>query len=171
MRKALEEKCAVVPKLQRDNEDLKKKLKESLMVVAEFAKIEQTVKILAVERDAWRADAAAADVLRKQIRHMTEQLEASAVALLQKESEVAKLSDEIMTTKLQAALKQKAVKHDASDFDLSKELLEDVSFWRKKCVKTESELHELKVALAADARRSFLALAIEPRVQQQGAFR
>ncbi len=168
LRKALEEKCAAVPKLQRDNEDLKKKLKESFLLVAEFEKIEKMVKVIAAERDALRADAAAADTLRKEMKYLKEQLEASAVASLQKDTTVARLSDEIMASKVEAALKQKTVKHEISSVELSKELLEDVSFWRKKCVKAESELHELKVSIAADARRSFLAIAIEPRAQQQG---
>jgi hypothetical protein len=167
VRKSLEEKCADVPKLQKENVDLKNKLKESMAVAAELAKVEQIVKSLAVEREKFRADAAAATEMRKEMTHLKVQLEASAVALLQKESAVAKLNDEIMAMKLQALLKQRTEKHDNLNVEAAKELLEDVSFWRKKCIKAEAALHDIKVTIAADARRSFLALAIDPRTQQQ----
>jgi hypothetical protein len=166
LRKSLEAKCATIPKLQQENENLKNKLKESLLVVSEVAKAEQLVKNLVAERDKYQVDAAATNSIRKQIVHLKAQLEASAVALLQSERTVAKLSDEIMVGKLQAALKQKTENFGMSSVEVAKDLLEDVSVWRKKCIKAESELHELKVSIAADARRSFLALAIEPPHQQ-----
>jgi hypothetical protein len=171
VRKSLEEKCADVPKLQKENVDLKKQLKESMVVAAELAKVEQIVKGLAVEREKFRADAAAATAMQKEMTHLKVQLEASAIALLQKESAVAKLNDEIMAMKLQALLKQRTEKHENLNVEAAKELLEDVSFWRKKCIKAEAALHDIKVAIAADARRSFLALAIDPRAQQQDGLR
>ncbi len=166
VRKSLEAKCATIPKLQQENENLKNKLKESLLVVSEVAKTEQLVKNLVAERDKFQVDAAATNTIKKQIIHLKAQLEASAVALLQSERTVVKLSDEIMVGKLKAALKQKTEDLGISSVQFAKDLLEDVSVWRKKCIKAESELHELKVSIAADARRSFLALAIEPAHQQ-----
>ena len=169
VRKTLEEKCANVPKLQKEVEDLKQKLKESLLVAEEVAKAEQMIKYLAVDHERLKADAFAAQHLRKEISHMRAELEASTAALKQKERIITKLSDEIMVSKLQATLKLKTEKHEEiSSVEAAKELLGDVSFWRKKCIKVEAELHELKVVIAADARRSFLALALAPRSQLQG---
>ena len=169
VRKTLEEKCAYVPKLQKEVEDLKQKLKESLLVAEEVAKAEQMIKNLAVDHERLKADAFAAQHLRKEISHMRAELEASTAALKQKERIITKLSDEIMVSKLQATLKLKTEKHEEiSSVEAAKELLGDVSFWRKKCIKVEAELHELKVVIAADARRSFLALALAPRSQLQG---
>jgi hypothetical protein len=169
VRKTLEEKCAYVPKLQKEVEDLKQKLKESLLVAEEVAKAEQMIKYLAVDHERLKADAFAAQHLRKEISHMRAELEASTAALKQKERIITKLSDEIMVSKLQATLKLKTEKHEEiSSVEAAKELLGDVSFWRKKCIKVEAELHELKVVIAADARRSFLALALAPRSQLQG---
>lgn len=169
VRKTLEEKCAYVPKLQKEVEDLKQKLKESLLVAEEVAKAEQMIKYLAVDHERLKADAFAAQYLRKEISHMRAELEASTAALKQKERIITKLSDEIMVSKLQATLKLKTEKHEEiSSVEAAKELLGDVSFWRKKCIKVEAELHELKVVIAADARRSFLALALAPRSQLQG---
>jgi predicted RNase H-like nuclease (RuvC/YqgF family) len=158
LRKTLEEKCANVPKLQKEVEDLKQKLKESLLVAEEVAKAEQMIKYLAVDHERLKAEA-----------HLRAELEASTAALKQKERIITKLSDEIMVSKLQATLKLKIEKHEEiSNVEAAKELLGDVSFWRKKCIKAEAELHELKVVIAADARRSFLALALAPRSQLQG---
>jgi uncharacterized membrane-anchored protein len=169
LRKTLEEKCANVPKLQKEVEDLKQKLKESLLVAEEVAKAEQMIKYLAVDHERLKADAFVAQHLRKDMTHLRAELEASTAALKQKERIISKLSDEIMVSKLQATLKLKIEKHEEiSNVEAAKELLGDVSFWRKKCIKAEAELHELKVVIAADARRSFLALALAPRSQLQG---
>ncbi len=166
VRKTLEEKCAHVPKLQKEVEDLKQKLKESLLVVEEVAKAEQMIKNLAVDHERLKADSFATQHLRKQISYMSAELEASTAALKQKERLISKLSDEIMVSKLQATLKLKTEKHEEiSNVETAKDLLADVTFWRKKCIKAEAELHELKVVIAADARRSFLALALVPRSQ------
>lgn len=153
VRKSLEEKCAIIPKLKKENEDLKQKLKESLMISTELAKTEQAIRSLAADRDRLRVEAAAANHLRIQVSNLNQQLQASAVALQ-------KMNDEMMAGKLEAALKLKNEKQATSSAESAIDLLQDVSFWRKKCIKVESELHELKVTLAADARRSFLALAL-----------
>lgn len=145
--------------MKQENEALRQKLKESLMIATEFAKTEQMIRSLAADRDRLRADATAAHHLRIQVSSLKEQLQASAAALQ-------KMNDEMMANKLEAVLKMKSERHGSSLTETATELLQDVSFWRKKCIKAESELHDLKVSVAADARRSFLALAL--RAQPQG---
>jgi hypothetical protein len=159
MQKVFEEKCASIPKLKQENEDLKKKLKESLVIISNISKTEEMIQKLVADRDRLRADAAAAHHLRIQVSSLNQQLQASAAALQ-------KMSDEIMASKLQAVLKLKTERHGTSSVETAMELLQDVTFWRKKCIKAESELHDLKVAVAADARRSFLALALRAHPQE-----
>jgi hypothetical protein len=158
VRKTLEEKCAIVPKLKTEIQDLKQKLKESLMIVTEVAKAEQMIQSLASDRDILRAEAVSAQRLKIEVSDMKQQLQASTDALH-------RMSDEVAAIKLQAALKLKAERVGISSAEAAMDLLQDVSMWRKKCVKAESELHELKVTIAADARRSFLALALTPRAR------
>jgi hypothetical protein len=161
VRKTLEEKCAIVPKLKTEIQDLKQKLKESLMIVTEVAKAEQMIQSLASDRDILRAEAVSAQRLKIEVSDMKQQLQASTAALH-------RMSDEVAAIKLQAALKLKAERVGISSAEAAMDLLQDVSMWRKKCVKAESELHELKVTIAADARRSFLALALAPRADSRG---
>ena len=161
LRKKLDDQCASVPKLQKEVAELKQKLKESLAVTAEVGKMEEIIKKFAVNHDKLKDEAAAAQDLRMQVSRLTQQLEASADASHNRERVLGKLSDEIMAMKLQAALKLKAEKLQLSPDQAAEELLQDVAFWRKKCINTESELHALKVAMGGDARRHFLALALE----------
>jgi len=162
LRKRLEEQCASVPKLQQEVVELKKKLQETLAVAAGVLKMEQTIKNFTADHGKLKDEAAAAQDLRIQVSSLEQKLVASDAALRDRERALRKLSDEAMASKLQAALKLKTEKFQVSPGEAAKELLQDVAYWRKKCINAESELHELKVAIAADARRSFLALALAP---------
>jgi hypothetical protein len=166
LRKTLEAKCSQVPELQQQVRDLRVQLNESVLALAELSKIEVAMKTFTCEREKFKADADASKILQQQVSSLEDQLKAYVAQVQQKERKIGSLCDEIMAIKVQAALKQKTAAWDMSHVETSKGLLEEAAYWRKKCLKAESELQELKVEIAAEARKSFLALAPAPRAQQ-----